>query len=120
MEAPRIEYKDLKDREKGDSSDTIRERITKARKIQNKRYKDDGIYTNSQMTNKLVEKYCKLGVKEKEILEKAFDKYNLSARMYYKILKVARTLADIEGNENISEDNIIEAICYRTIDKKYW
>ena len=120
VEAPRIEYKDLKNKEKGECSAVIRERITRARKIQNIRYKDDGIYTNSQMTNKLVEKYCKLGSKEKKILEKAFDKYNLSARMYYKILKVARTLADIDGNDNISEENIVEAICYRTIDKKYW
>ena len=72
------------------------------------------------MSNKQVEKYCILGKKEKRILEKAFNKYNLSARMYYKILKVARTLADIDERENISEEDITEAICYRTIDKKYW
>jgi magnesium chelatase family protein len=120
VEAPRIEYKDIKNRQKGESSAVIRERVMKARRIQLKRFEGSEIYSNSQMTNKQVEKYCKLGSKEKSILEKAFNKYNLSARMYYKILKVARTLADLENNVNISEANIIEAICYRTIDKKYW
>ncbi len=120
VEAPRIEYKDLKNRRKGENSSIIRKRIMKTRHIQNERYKEDGIHTNSQMSNKQVEKYCILGKKEKKILEKAFNKYNLSARMYYKILKVARTLADIDEREYISEEDITEAICYRTIDKKYW
>ena len=120
VEAPRIEYKDIKNRQKGESSANIRKRVMKAREIQLKRFADSEIYYNSQMTNKQVEKFCKLDTKEKNILEKAFNKYNLSARMYYKILKVARTLADLDNNESISEANIIEAICYRTIDKKYW
>lgn len=120
VEAPRIEYKDIKNNSKSESSKDIRKRITNARKIQLDRFKDMDIYSNSQMNNKQVEKYCKLGSKEKKILENAFNKYNLSARMYFKILKVARTLADLDNNKDISEANIIEAICYRTIDKKYW
>ncbi len=78
-----------------------------------------GISYNSELTNELISKYCILGVKEKSILEKAFEKYDMSARMYYKILKIARTIADVDGNENISCENIMEAICYRTLDKKY-
>ena len=111
---------DLKNKSNGESSASIRERITNARMIQRKRFEGQGIYTNSQMNNKLVEKYCILNKRAKSILSDVFEKYNLSARMYFKILKVARTLADLDNSENINEENVMEAICYRTIDKKYW
>ena len=119
VEAPRIDYKDL-NKNRGESSSVIRERIIAIRQMQKERYKDYNIKTNSELTNKMIDEFCKLGTKEKMVLEQAFDKYDMSARMYYKVLKVARTIADIDGNKNISSENIIEAICYRTLDKKYW
>ena len=119
VEAPRIDYKDL-NKNRGESSSVIRERIIAVRQMQRERYKDFNITCNSELTNKMIDEFCKLGTKEKMVLEQAFDKYDMSARMYYKVLKVARTIADIDGNKNISSENIMEAICYRTLDKKYW
>jgi len=119
VEAPRIDYRDLK-KSRGESSEVIRHRVALVRQKQKERYKNYNINCNSQLSNKMIEKFCPLGEKEKEIIEQAFDKYDMSARMYYKILKIARTIADIEGNENITCENLIEAICYRTLDKKFW
>ena len=119
VDAPRIEYHDL-EKNKGETSKTIRDRIVRVRNVQKKRYKQYGINYNSELTNEMINEYCPLGNKEKSILEKAFEKYDMSARMYYKILKIARTIADVDGNKDISCENIMEAICYRTLDKKYW
>ena len=88
--------------------------------LQKERYEGTNIICNSNLTNNMIEQYCELGTKQKSIIEKAFDKYDMSARMYYKILKIARTLADMEGNEKISCENILESINYRILDKKYW
>ena len=95
-------------------------RVNKARTLQQERYKDENLYSNSQLTPKLIEKYCKIEGKAKEILEIAFSKLGLSARAYNKILKVARTIADLEQENNIKEKHIAEAIQYRSLDKKYW
>jgi magnesium chelatase family protein len=103
-----------------ETSDIIKQRVNKARKIQLDRYKYDGIISNSELTPSLMEKYCCLDDKCKEILQKAFDNLNLSARAYSKILKVARTIADIEAEENILPKHLLEAIQYRNLDRKYW
>lgn len=79
-----------------------------------------GIYSNSELTPDLIEKYCKLGKNEKKILEEAFDKLGFSARAYGRILKVARTIADLDEKENIELKHITEAIKYRDLDRKYW
>ncbi len=119
VEASSIKYTDLENSEKAESSAQIKKRGSAAHQIQLERYKNDGIHFNSQLTPPLIEKYCVLGEKEKAILKKAFDRLNLSARGYHKILKAARTAADLDGSENITTKHILEIIQYRSLDRKY-
>ena len=120
VEVTPVKYEKLQGNEKIETSAKIKERVDKARKIQQNRYKELEIHSNSQLTPTLVEKYCKLGEKEKQILKKAFDTLGLSARAHDRILKVARTIADLDEKENIEISHITEAIQYRNLDKKYW
>lgn len=120
IEVEAVDYKSLNNEEKEESSEEIRKRVNEARKISYERYKKHGIYSNSELTPKLIEKYCKLGDKEKNILEDAFNKMGFSARAYGRILKVARTIADLDKKENIELKHITEAIGYRDLDRKYW
>ena len=102
----------------GETSKDIRERVIKARKIQKERYKNDGILTNSQLTPKLVKKYCQLDDKSKEILKMAVSKFDLSGRSYDRVLKLARTIADLSGKENIEASHIAQALQYRMVNKE--
>ena len=120
VEVTPVKYEKLQGTENIETSKKIKERVDKARKIQQNRYKELKIHSNSQLTPILIEKYCKLGEKEKLILKKAFDTLGLSARAYGRILKVARTIADLDEKENIEISHITEAIQYRNLDKKYW
>lgn len=120
VEVEAVDYKSLDSSGPEESSEDIRERVNKARKIGYERYKEHGIYSNSELTPELIEKYCKLGEKERKILEEAFDKMGFSARAYGRILKVARTIADLDGVEDIKTEHIAEAIQYRSLDRKYW
>ncbi len=120
IEVTPVKYQKLNNNSKEESSEEIKLRINKARKIQHERYLNDGIYSNSQLTPKLIEKYCKLDSQSKELLENAFKKLGLSARAYTRILKVSRTIADLAGSVNIQKAHIAEAIQYRSLDKKYW
>jgi len=97
----------------GKSSQDIRESVIKSRNIQNLRFEGLNLYTNSQMQNKEVKKYCSLGVEESHLLKTAVEKYNLSARSYFRILKVSRTIADLEGISDICSRHIAEALQYR-------
>lgn len=115
-----VEYKKLENSDVVENSETIRKRVNNARKIQLERYKENNIFSNAELTPKLIEKYCKLDEESKDILEKAFNRLNLSARAYGRILKVARTIADLAGSKNIEKIHIAEAIQYRSIDRKYW
>jgi len=101
-------------------SKTIKERVNSARKIQQERYKNIGIFSNSELTPKLIEKYCILDSESKKILNAAFSSLGLSARAYSRILKVARTIADLDNSENIKVHHLTEAIQYRSLDRKYW
>lgn len=120
IEALQMNYSDLKAQQARETSQDIRQRIDIARKIQLERYQGQNIYFNSQLTPKSLKKYCKLDTKEQSLLEEAFIKMNLSARAYHRILKVARTIADLDQSERITTKHISEAICYRSIDQKYW
>lgn len=120
IEVTPVKYQKLDSSEKIENSIEIKERVDLARKIQQKRYEKDAIYTNSQLSPKLIEQYCKLNNESKKILELAFHRLSLSARAYGRILKVARTIADLEQKENIGTEHVAEAIQYRSLDKKYW
>ena len=120
VEVSQIKYKKLASEDRIETSEEIKKRVDKARKIQLERYKKDGIFSNSELTPSLSNIYCKLDLKSKEIVQNAFDKLGLSARAYGRILKVARTIADLDGKENIEAKHIAEAIQYRSLDRKYW
>ena len=120
IEVTPVKYKKLDSGENIETSKDIKKRVDKARQIQRDRYKEEKIYSNSQLTPKLIEKYCKLDKTGRDILQAAFEKLGLSARAYGRILKVARTIADLDESENIEQRHIAEAIQYRSLDKKYW
>lgn len=120
IEVTPVKYEKLDSEVDIETSKQIRERVNKARKIQYERYKQYGIYSNSELTPKLIEKYCKLDKESKMLLQNSFDKLGLSARAYSRILKVARTIADLEAKEKIEICHIAEAIQYRSLDRKYW
>jgi len=117
MEVPRVKYKDISSVEKTDSSAQIRARVEAARKIQQDRYKGTSYTCNSQMGRRDVEKYCCLEPAAKEMLAEAFRYLQLSARAHDRILKVARTIADLDGQDAITVEHIAEAIQYRSLDR---
>ena len=120
IEVNQIKYHQLEQKGKTETSKKIRKRVNQAREIQLKRYQEYYIFSNSELTPKLIEKYCKLDTKSKQILEKAFDRLGLSGRAYNRILKVARTIADLDACEEIQKKHLAEAIQYRSLDRKYW
>lgn len=120
IEVPSVKYDELETKEKGESSAEIKARVDKARKIQTQRYKDAGVYSNSQLTPELMNKYCALGDEANDLLRQAFESLGLSARAHNRILKVARTIADLAGSQNIEVEHIAEAIQYRALDKKFF
>lgn len=111
-----LEYQNFKENEKIETSKQIKERVEKAIKMQRERYAKMDILYNSELTPKLIEKYCELDNVGNRIMEKAFINYGLTARTYTRILKVARTIADLEGNMKITAKNIAEAIQYRFVN----
>lgn len=120
IEVTPIKYQKLDSDEKPETSQKIRQRVNKARKIQQERYKSSGIYSNSELTPGLIEKYCQIDKESRKILKDSFEKLGLSARAHERILKVARTIADLDDQENIQVEHIAEAIQYRNLDRKYW
>lgn len=120
IEVSPVRYDDLKNDTKEESSSEIKKRIVRARDIQQKRYAGLGIITNSELGGRYISKYCKVNKESERLLKDAFERLGLSARAYNKILKVSRTIADLEGTENIETKHIAEAIQYRSLDRKYW
>lgn len=119
IEVKRPKYEKLNTNKKGESSEEIRKRVDRAKELQRKRYQQYDIYSNAELTPKLISEYCELDKKGEELLHTAFEKLKLSVRAYQKILKVARTIADLEEKENIEYQHIAEAIQYRSLDRKY-
>lgn len=120
IEVKPIKYENLNCISHSTSSEIIKQRVNLARKIQYDRYKKYNIRTNSELTPQLLSKYCKLDKNSSSILNKAFNTLGLSARGYTKILKVARTIADLDHSDNIKTPHIAEAIQYRSLDKNYF
>lgn len=120
IEAPKVEYEDLNGKKDQETSEQIRKRVLKARQIQKERFYNKEIQTNARLSVNDLKTYCELGREEEKMMKQAFQMMDLTARTYHKILKVARTIADLDGEENIRMEHLTEAIGYRTMDKKYW
>jgi magnesium chelatase family protein len=121
IEVPSVKFKDLSGQPTGEQSKFIRGRVNKARKVQLQRFKDEKhIFANAHMESKEIRKYCVIDDESKELLRMAITKLGLSARAYDRILKVSRTIADLEGQENILPQHISEAIQYRSLDRNLW
>lgn len=121
IEVQPVPYEKLSDKREGESSTEIRQRVIKAREIQEKRYKNyKGIHSNAQLTPKLSKKYCEINVAGELLMKNAMEKLGLSARSYGRIFKVARTIADLDHKENIEAEHIAEAIQYRSLDRNGW
>lgn len=118
IDVDRVEYSELREVGEGeDTSEIVKERINKARAIQRERFNGSKTYTNAKMTSAQIKEFCQIDMDTEIILKNAFDKFKLSARGYSRILKVARTIADLDNSESILKKHLMEAISYRTIEK---
>jgi magnesium chelatase family protein len=120
IDMPAVRYRELRDDSGGETSEEIRQRVIKARQFQLQRYQGEKIYCNAQMSPRQIRKYCGISVECERLLESAVNRLGLSARAHDRILKVARTIADLEGAESIGSAHISEAIQYRSLDRNYW
>ncbi len=117
VEVPPVQYKHLAAGGHEEPSEVIRKRVVRAREIQLGRFADESFFTNSRMENRHIQKYCPLDPDGQALLRQAMDALGLSARAYNKVLKVARTIADLEGYDDIQVPHISEAINYRSLDR---
>ncbi|QIG89988.1 YifB family Mg chelatase-like AAA ATPase [Chryseobacterium sp. POL2] len=120
VEIPKVEFEQLTDKRKGETSSEIRTRVIKARERQALRFENENINYNAQMSPKLIEKHCQLDDMSQTLIKLAMAKLNLSARAYDRILKVSRTIADLDASKDIQSQHISEAIQYRSLDREFW
>jgi magnesium chelatase family protein len=122
VDVPAVRFKELADKgaPEGESSADIRERVLRARSAQRERLRGDRIFSNAQMTPRLIRRHCRLDAEGERLLEAAMTRQGLSARAYDRILKVSRTIADLEGTEAIRPVHVAEAVGYRSLDRTYW
>lgn len=121
IEVPAVKFDELSNKKKGENSATIRERVVNARKIQQKRLQRlKGFHYNAQLNARLIEKFCRIDYECQDLLRRAMDKFGLSARSYGRILKVSRTIADMEGSAEIRTHHLAEAIQFRSLDRDGW
>lgn len=120
IEVPPVDFEKLSDSEKGESSAEMRKRVEKARLVQQKRFEGTGVTSNAHMSAGMTREFCRPVPAAMKMLENAFERMGLSARAYDKILRVSRTVADLDGSEKIETEHIAEAIQYRSLDRKFW
>lgn len=120
VEVPKVRYESLIQTDEEETSDIIRARVCAAREIQKKRYEGQKKQTNGRVSVKTLMEHCELDPEGKEKMKRSFETLQLTARSYYKVLRVARTIADLEGSEKIESTHLDEALIYRTMDQKYW
>ncbi len=120
VEAPTLTYSEVAGKDKSESSKSIQKRVLECHQIQCERYKEERFFHNSHIPASRLEEFCHLGVKERHYMENIYLKLSLTARTYHKILRVARTIADLEQSNCIQIRHLKEAVCYRSADKKFW
>jgi magnesium chelatase family protein len=120
IEVGAVNFDQLSDQRRGESSEEIRKRVNAARKTAQERYKKYGISCNAQLNGALTKEFCRYDESAGKLLEDAFKKLSMSARGYDRVLRMSRTIADLEGSEMIGEDHILEAIQLRSLDRKYF
>ena len=120
LEVPRLNLEHMTDKRRGEPSESVRKRVDKARTVQKERYKKDGVYFNAHLESRDLEKHCILDKESEELLKLAILELGISARAYDKILRVGRTIADLDGKETIEAHHISEAISYRSLDRNLW
>ncbi len=120
IEVPAVLFQELSSQPTGETSSLIRQRVNASRKIQLERFAQDKIYCNAQMNSRAIRKYCHLTSESQQIIKNAMDTMGFSARVYDRIQKVARTIADLEGSKEILPFHISEAVQYRSLDRKFW
>lgn len=119
VEVPAVQYDEFKSKESGETSSQIRERVEKARQIQRTRFKGLNVFTNADMAHRHLKKFCEVDGDSEKLLKNAFDELNISARAHDRIVKVARTISDLSGEEQIKAIHIAEAINLRALDRTY-
>jgi magnesium chelatase family protein len=120
IEVQPVDFDSLNSEHKEEPSYVIKERVNKARLLQQKRYEGTGITCNARLTPAMLKEYCKLDQEASDLLKNFFEKFGMSARAYDRILKVARTIADLDNKEVIEMLHIAQAIQFRSLDRKYW
>ncbi|XME01334.1 YifB family Mg chelatase-like AAA ATPase [Lachnospiraceae bacterium C1.1] len=121
VESAEVDFRELMgEHEEAESSEKIRERISDAAEIQRKRFEGSGLHFNSDIGIRDIKKYCKIGLKEEKLIQNAFNKTGFSARSFHRVLKTARTIADLDHSDNISTKHLSEAIIYKGLDRRYW
>jgi magnesium chelatase family protein len=122
IDVPSVRHRDLMDQsETGEHSEKVAVRVNRAREIQKERYRDmEHIHANAHLKPRLIQKYCRLDEAGRKILQRAIESFGFSARAYHRILKVARTIADLDCEEHIGARHVSEAVQYRTLDRTLW
>ncbi len=120
IEVPAVEFEELAKTEKSESSADIRKRIEAARKIQQTRMSKAGFHANADIPSSMLREVCEISEQGARLMKNAFEKFGFSARAYDRVLRVSRTIADLDGSEGIEQHHIAEAVQYRSLDRKYW